>query len=89
MSAPALIQVHGDRAAARSVIRESAKYAGRDEVLEVFGVYEDELARTPVGWRIARRAFTPIGSYCVRVSPAPAVPAWAEDALGTNGAVSK
>lgn len=68
-NAPAVIQVDGDRATARSVIRESAKYTDRDEVLEMLGVYSDELIKTAEGWRIARRTFEPQGAYRLEVRP--------------------
>jgi ketosteroid isomerase-like protein len=57
INAPALIFVDGDMARASSSIRETAKYAGRDEGIEAFGVYEDRLVRTAQGWRFAQRAF--------------------------------
>jgi ketosteroid isomerase-like protein len=57
INAPAVIAVAGDTATARSSIRESGKFAGRDEGVEAFGVYHDELVRTADGWRFARRAF--------------------------------
>jgi ketosteroid isomerase-like protein len=57
INAPALITVDGDTAAATSSIRETAKYAGRDEGIEAFGVYVDRLVRTADGWRFTHRAF--------------------------------
>jgi ketosteroid isomerase-like protein len=57
INAPAVISVDGDTAKARSSIRESGKFAGRDEGVEAFGIYDDDLIRTAQGWRFARRAF--------------------------------
>ena len=57
INAPAVIMLNGDTASARSSIRESGKFAGRAEGVEVFGVYHDDLVRTADGWRFARRAF--------------------------------
>jgi uncharacterized protein (TIGR02246 family) len=57
INAPAVIALAGDTATARSSIRESGKFAGRDEGVEAFGVYHDTLVRTADGWRFARRAF--------------------------------
>jgi ketosteroid isomerase-like protein len=74
LSAPALIQVVGDRATARSVIRECCKYADADELLEVVGTYSDELVRTADGWKIARRSFTQLGAHSVALLPVPRMP---------------
>lgn len=61
INAPAVIDVSGDKATARSVIRESGKYTDRDEVLEVHGFYNDELVRTSAGWKFSRRTFVVAG----------------------------
>jgi ketosteroid isomerase-like protein len=57
INAPAVIAVDGDTARARSSIRESGKFAGRDEGVEAFGIYHDTLVRTAEGWRFTRRTF--------------------------------
>jgi ketosteroid isomerase-like protein len=57
INAPALITLDGDTASARSSIRETAKFAGRDEGIEAFGVYLDRLTRTADGWRFTHRTF--------------------------------
>jgi ketosteroid isomerase-like protein len=57
VNAPGVITVHGDRAVARSVIRESGKYADRDEALEILGFYCDALVRTAEGWKFSHRSF--------------------------------
>ena len=54
INAPAVINVDGDRANARSVIRECAKLKDKDEANEVLGFYNDELVRTPEGWKFSR-----------------------------------
>ncbi|MCX7864922.1 MAG: nuclear transport factor 2 family protein [Novosphingobium sp.] len=69
MNAPALIEVNGDTATARSVIRECGKYAGRNTNLEVLGLYEDQLRRTAEGWRFTRRRFTVRGMHDYQTAP--------------------
>lgn len=69
LNAPAVIHVEGDRATARSVIRECGKYADRDSVLDVVGFYNDELVRTPDGWRFARRTFRAAGMRDLATAP--------------------
>ncbi len=54
---PAVIEVDGDRAHARAMVRESSKYADCDRMLEVFGLYTDELVRIAGEWKFARRNF--------------------------------
>jgi len=53
VNSPAIITVEGDKATARSIIRECGKYADRDVALEVLGFYADELVRTPEGWKFS------------------------------------
>lgn len=55
LNAPAQIKVDGDTATARSVVRESAKYADRDEAVEILMFYSDKLVRTPAGWKLKQR----------------------------------
>jgi ketosteroid isomerase-like protein len=57
VNAPAVITVSGDSAVARSVIRETAKYADRDVALEGLGFYSDFLVRTSEGWKFSHRTF--------------------------------
>jgi hypothetical protein len=61
--APAIIVVDGDTASARSLVRESAKFRDRSELMDVVGQYVDELERTPEGWRFARKTFTILGTH--------------------------
>lgn len=63
INAPAIITVDGDRATARSLIRECGKHTGTGEALEVTGLYEDVLARTDEGWKFVRRSFTGLGMH--------------------------
>ncbi len=69
VNAPALIEVDGDTATARSVIRECGKYTGRQTSLEVLGIYTDKLVRTPEGWRFALRTFTVRGMHDFDTAP--------------------
>lgn len=63
VNAPASIVVDGDRATARSIIRECGKFSDRDEALEILGYYDDELVRTAQGWRFQRRVFHALGQH--------------------------
>jgi ketosteroid isomerase-like protein len=69
MNSPAIIEVSGDTATAKSIIREAGKYAGKDRNLEVLGLYEDELKRTAQGWRFAKRTFTTRGMHDYDTAP--------------------
>ena len=71
-SAP-VIMVEGDRATARTTIRECGKFDDRDEALEVLGYYADDLVRTAAGWRFARRQFNSFGLHRFPLSPGPAL----------------
>jgi hypothetical protein len=63
INAPAIIGVDGDRASARSLIRECAKFRDRPGLMDVVGQFNDELRRTPDGWRFAHRTFTILGTH--------------------------
>jgi ketosteroid isomerase-like protein len=62
LNAPALIEVDGDRATARSNISECGKVAGKDEGFQYLGFYADTLVRTASGWKFAERVFEGLGS---------------------------
>jgi len=62
INAPAIIAVDGDTASARSLIRECAKFRGRPGLMDVVGQFNDELRRTPDGWKFAHRTFTILGT---------------------------
>lgn len=68
-----VIEVAGNRASARTTIRECGKFAGRNEALEVLGFYADELVRTEQGWQFARRTFTSYGLHTFALLPGPAL----------------
>jgi hypothetical protein len=52
-----LVELHGDRAPARSAILEIGQAAGSAALFVYLGAYEDELVRLAVGWRFAKRTF--------------------------------
>lgn len=71
LNAPAVIDVTGDTATARSGIREAGKSRGKDEGFEFFGLYEDRLARTADGaWKFAHRTFRGVGTHYFPLVPA-------------------
>ena len=63
INAPAIITVDGDSASARSLIRESAKLRDQPGLIDVVGQFNDELRRTPDGWRFEHRTFTILGTF--------------------------
>jgi ketosteroid isomerase-like protein len=70
INAPAVITVDGVAASARSSIRESGKFAGRDEGVEAFGVYHDTLVKDASGWKFSRRVFDLKWMHRVPILPA-------------------
>ena len=70
MNAPAVIDVAGDRATARSAIREAGKSKGKDEGFEFFGLYVDTLVRTGDSWQFESRVFQGIGTHYFPLLPA-------------------
>ena len=71
LNTPAIIKVDGDKATARSVIRECGKFKGKDEALEVLGFYSDDLVRTADGWKFARRTWQAAGLHRFALLPGP------------------
>jgi ketosteroid isomerase-like protein len=69
INAPAIIAVAGNKATARSFIRECGKFADRDEALEVLGRYDDQLVRTSEGWKFTRRTFHAAGKHTFALLP--------------------
>lgn len=69
LNAPAVIEVRGDTATAISSIRETGKYQGRNEALDVVGFYYDQLIRTAEGWKFSRRTFDGRGSQKIALLP--------------------
>src|SRR5262249_30128680 len=58
INAPAIIDLDGDRASARSLIRECAKLREGGVLMDVVGQFNDVLERTADGWKFAHRTFT-------------------------------
>jgi hypothetical protein len=69
INSPAIITVEGDKATARSGIRECGKFSDRNEALEILGRYEDELVRTAKGWKFTRRTFYAAGKHSFALLP--------------------
>ena len=63
INAPAVVVVDGDKASARSLVRESAKFRDHPGLMDVVGQYRDELERTSDGWKFAHRTFTILGTH--------------------------
>lgn len=73
MNAPAVIRVDGDKATARSTIRECGKFKDKLEAVEFMGTYVDELERTEKGWKFSKRVFSLIGTHRFQTLGAEAV----------------
>ncbi len=54
------VDLDGDRAAARCYVDGLIMAADNRSGVNAVGFYDDEIVRTPQGWRIARRRFTPV-----------------------------
>ncbi len=54
------VELDGDRAAARSYVDGLIMAADNRSGVNAVGFYDDEIVKTPQGWRIARRRFTPV-----------------------------
>jgi hypothetical protein len=54
-----LVQIDGDVARARFPITEWARRMSDARPIQFLGVYDDECARTPQGWRFSRRTLVP------------------------------
>ena len=55
-----VVELAGDRASARSTIREIGAAKDRASGLDSYGFYHDTLVRTGEGWRFAARRFQPV-----------------------------
>jgi len=55
-----VIELDGDRAQARCYVNGLIMAADNQTGVNANGFYDDEIVRTPEGWRIARRQFTPV-----------------------------
>ena len=69
INAPAVVVVDGDKASARSLVRESAKLRDHPGLMDVVGQYRDELERTSDGWKFAHRTFTILGTHISAENP--------------------
>jgi len=58
MNAPALIEIDGERATARSTIYELGTNLGKTQRFEEPGVYEDVLEKIDGQWKFVSRRFT-------------------------------
>jgi hypothetical protein len=74
MNAPAVIDIAGDKATARSIVREAGKMRGYDEWIDLVGLYDDRLTRTDDGWRFEHRTFTLIGVARIPTLPNASLP---------------
>jgi ketosteroid isomerase-like protein len=63
INAPAIVELDGDTASARSLVRECAQLRDGGVYMDVVGQFDDDLQRTPDGWRFAHRTFTIIGTH--------------------------
>ncbi|BBZ27682.1 polyketide cyclase [Mycolicibacterium madagascariense] len=54
------ITVDGDAAVARTYVDGLITFGDNGSGVNAIGIYDDELVRLDVGWRIARRTFTPV-----------------------------
>lgn len=54
------IDVNGDNAVARTYVDALIMAADNKSGVNGIGFYDDEMVRTPQGWQIARRRFTPV-----------------------------
>ena len=54
------IAVGGDKASARTYVDAVIMFGGNQAGVNALGFYDDEIVRTPDGWRIARRRFTQV-----------------------------
>jgi hypothetical protein len=57
--ASGLVEVEGDRARSSWSVIEWLQDTGKTDLGCCFGLYEDQLARRPEGWRFTRRRFHP------------------------------
>jgi ketosteroid isomerase-like protein len=75
MTHTGLVVVNGDRATARWWISEINQPLDDDEHRMFYGLYQDEIIRTEVGWRFHRRQLDEIRSFSIHLSPTANAPA--------------
>ena len=68
LNAPGVIDVSGDTATARSVIRECGKLKGQDVAMEFLAHYNDKIVRTADGWKFTERVFVSQGMHSFAVT---------------------
>lgn len=54
------ITLHGDTATARTYIDDLIMAGDNSSGVNAIGFYDDDIVRTPAGWRIARRCYTQV-----------------------------
>lgn len=54
------ITVDGDKASSRTYVDAVIMFGDNQAGVNALGFYDDEIVRTPEGWRIARRRFTQV-----------------------------
>jgi ketosteroid isomerase-like protein len=69
-----VVDVDGDTARASSSVSEFVQYKDKDPLSCCFGNYDDELVRTPEGWRFKRRRFSPFFSGTLQSEGTPFAP---------------
>ncbi len=78
MNHSGLISIEGDRARCRWWVSELSQRLGSDDYRHSYGVYQDEVMRTSVGWRYTRRKYDTIRGGPIDFHPAEPgpVPTW-------------
>jgi ketosteroid isomerase-like protein len=69
-----VIAIDGDSARASSSVSEFVQYKDKDPLSCCFGNYDDDLVRTPEGWRFTRRRFNPFFSGTLQSDGTPFSP---------------
>ena len=67
MNSPAVIEVHGDHALARSTIHELWDVPAEGARTDIYGRYEDELVKVTADWMFQSRRFVPISRRTIRI----------------------
>ena len=67
MNSPAVIEVDGDRAFARSTIHEHWDIPAEGTRTDIYGRYEDELVKIAGAWMFQARRFHPISRRTIRI----------------------
>jgi ketosteroid isomerase-like protein len=67
MNSPAVIEVSGDRAFARSTIHEHWDVPAEGTRTDIYGRYEDELVKIDGQWMFRARRFHPISRRTIKI----------------------